>query len=241
MKFNTEKRNNMRGLVIIPAYNEEKSIEKTVRDIEKNAPDFDYVIVNDGSTDETLNIAKKNRFNIISLPVNLGIGGAVQTGYRYAKKYGYDYAVQVDGDGQHDPAFLEEMLYYCVKNKVNMVIGSRYLRKEGFQSSKIRRVGISYFSGLISFFTKQKITDPTSGLRMGDRKIIELFSEEYPKDYPKPETIVSAINHKLVVKEIPVVMRERMEGESSITPRKSIYYMVKVSIAIFIEAMRKGK
>lgn len=228
----------MKKLIIIPAYNESENIVGTVRDIEENAPDFDYIIINDCSTDNTLEICKKNHFNYVNLPINLGIGGAVQTGYKYAREYGYDIAVQVDGDGQHDPAFLQQMAEYLEEHQLDMVIGSRFITNEGFQSSALRRVGIVYFTKLIHLLTGHKITDPTSGLRLGGRKVIELFAENYPKDYPEPETAVTALNHGLKIEEIPVVMRARQGGVSSITMTKSVYYMVKVTIAIVIERLR---
>lgn len=228
----------MKKLIIIPAYNESASIADTVRDIQTKAPDFDYVVINDCSTDNTLEICKENNFNYVSLPINLGIGGAVQTGYKYAQKYGYDMAVQVDGDGQHDPAFLQEMAAYLEEHDLDMVIGSRFITNEGFQSSFMRRVGIVYFTGLIKLMTGKKITDPTSGLRMGGRKVIELFADNYPKDYPEPETAVTAINNGCKIEEIPVIMRERQGGTSSITLKKSVYYMVKVTLAILMEALR---
>jgi glycosyltransferase involved in cell wall biosynthesis len=228
----------MKKLIIIPAYNESENIVGTVRDIEQKAPDFDYIIINDCSTDNTLEICKQNHFNYVNLPINLGIGGAVQTGYKYAKEYGYDLAVQVDGDGQHDPAFLQKMADYLEEHKLDMVIGSRFITNEGFQSSALRRVGIVYFTRLIHMLTGETVTDPTSGLRMGGRKVIELFAENYPKDYPEPETAVTALNNGLKIEEIPVIMRARQGGVSSITMKKSVYYMIKVTIAIIIERMR---
>lgn len=231
----------MKKLIIIPAYNESACIENTVRDIMENAPDFDYVIINDCSTDNTRAICEKNGFNIVNLPINLGIGGAVQTGYMYALEYGYDVAVQVDGDGQHDAQFLRTMAYYLEEHQVDMVIGSRFIEKEGFQSSFLRRVGINYFTGLIKIFTGKTITDPTSGLRMVGKNVIRLFADSYPKDYPEPESTVAALKRHLVVEEIPVVMRERQGGESSITLKRSVYYMIKVTLAIFMEALRGGK
>lgn len=231
----------MKKLIIIPAYNESANIEKTVRDIEESATGFDYVIINDCSTDNTREICEKRGFNIVNLPINLGIGGAVQTGYQYAVEYGYDLAVQVDGDGQHDPQFLQRMAEYMENHQVDMVIGSRFIEKEGFQSSFLRRVGITYFSGLIKLCTRKKITDPTSGLRMVGRKVIQMFADSYPKDYPEPESVVAALRNGYVVEEIPVVMRARQGGESSITMKKSVYYMIKVTLAILMEVMRGGK
>ena len=197
------------------------------------------MIINDCSTDNTLDICKQNKFNVIRLPINLGIGGAVQTGYKYAFQNGYDLAVQVDGDGQHDPAFLKNMANYLEKEKCDMVIGSRFINKEGFQSSGTRRIGIKYFTVLIKLVTGEKITDPTSGLRMVNRDIIEMFANDYPKDYPEPESVVAILRKKKKVKEIPVIMKAREGGVSSISPKKSIYYMIKVTLAILIECIRK--
>lgn len=229
----------MKSIVIIPAYNEEKSIEKTVEDILQNAPEFDYVIVNDCSRDDTLKICSEKGLHVLNLPINLGIGGAVQTGYRYALKNGYDFAVQFDGDGQHDAKYLHEMRDHMIKHGENMLIGSRYIEKEGFQSSGLRRFGIRFFSVLIKLLTGTRITDPTSGMRMVDRSVIAVYADNYPKDYPEPESVVAILNQGKKVSEYPVVMRERMEGVSSISPMRSVYYMIKVTLAIFVEMLRK--
>ena len=228
----------MKKLIIIPAYNESENIVRTIEDIQKKAPDFDYVIINDCSTDDTGRICKEHGFNVINLPANLGIGGAVQTGYKYACNHGYDYAVQVDGDGQHDPRFLEQMLQVMQEKGLDMLIGSRFITKEGFQSSGLRRTGIKYFTWLIRLLTGKTITDPTSGLRMINKDIIQYFAKEYPRDYPEPESIVAVLKRKKKVQEIPVIMRARAGGVSSISPLNSIYYMVKVTIAILIERIR---
>lgn len=229
----------MKSIVIIPAYNEEKSIEKTVADIRKNAPEFDYVIVNDCSRDNTLKVCTEKGMHVLNLPINLGIGGAVQTGYLYAYKNGYDFAVQFDGDGQHDARFLHEMRDYMAEHELDMLIGSRFIEKEGFQSSGLRRFGIRYFSSLIRLLTKAKVTDPTSGMRMVNREIIGIYADSYPKDYPEPESVVAILNMGKTVGEYPVVMRERTEGVSSISPLRSVYYMVKVTLAILMEMLRK--
>lgn len=231
----------MKKLIIIPAFNESECILATVRMIEKDAPDFDYIVVNDCSTDSTKQILQDNHINFLDLPVNLGIGGAVQTGYMYAYRHGYDMAVQVDGDGQHDPAFLKVMADHLEKSGCDMVIGSRFIEKEGFQSSRARRAGIRWFTWLIRSMTGATITDPTSGLRMVGRKGMELFSKDYPRDYPEPETVVTLLNQGLKVDEIPVVMRARQGGKSSINLKKSVYYMVKVSLAILFERSRKNR
>lgn len=229
----------MKKLVIIPAYNEEGNLEKTIRDIKENAPEFDYVIVNDCSTDETLSICKRNSFNYLNLPVNLGIGGAVQTGYRYAFYHGYDIAVQFDGDGQHSAKYLNGMVRKMQETESDMVIGSRFIERKGFQSSSLRRVGIRYFTALIKLLTGVKITDPTSGMRMINRKILKKFTEEYPRDYPEPESVVSILREKYKVSEMPVVMNAREQGQSSISMRNSVYYMIKVSCAIILAWMKK--
>ncbi len=229
----------MRKLVIIPAYNEQGGIERTVRDICAQAPDFDYIIINDCSTDDTLFVCQKNGFHVINLPINLGIGGSVQTGYAYAFRNGYDIAVQFDGDGQHNARYLHEMAEKLAEERLDMVIGSRYIKKEGFQSSGIRRVGIRYFTGMIKLVTGKKITDPTSGMRMAGRDVIAMYARNYPKDYPEPESVVAILKAGKKVGEVPVQMNAREEGVSSISPRKSVYYMIKVSLAILIAAVRR--
>lgn len=231
----------LKKLIIIPAYNESECIEKTIENIQKNAKDFDYIIINDCSTDNTREICERNGFHIINLPVNLGIGGAVQTGYIYGIRYGYDMAVQVDGDGQHDAAFLQKMAECLEETGADMVIGSRFIEKQGFQSTGARRIGIRFFTWLIRLMTGKTVTDPTSGLRMVNRKVMAKFAKDYPKDYPEPETAVTVLHCGMKIKEIPVVMKERAGGVSSISMKKSVYYMVKVSMAIIIERMRRRK
>ncbi len=227
----------MKKLAVIPAYNEAGNIEKTVQDITENAPSFDYIIINDCSKDKTAEICQKSGFHIINLPVNMGIGGGVQTGYLYALRNGYDIVVQFDGDGQHDAIYLEKMAEVLEKEKIDMLIGSRYIAKEGFQSTGIRRIGIRFFTSLIKMLTGRKITDPTSGMRMINRKVLQVFAEDYPRDYPEPESVVTLLKKGMIVKEIPVRMKERKEGVSSISPVNAIYYMIKVSVAILIAAL----
>ncbi|MEH2944949.1 glycosyltransferase family 2 protein [Lachnospiraceae bacterium KK002] len=224
----------MKKLVIIPAYNEGESIYNTVKEIEKAAPDFDYVIINDCSGDDTRKICVENGFHYIDLPINQGIGGAVQTGYLYAYENDYDVAVQVDGDGQHDPAFLQQMADTLQREQADMVIGSRFIERKGFQSSVTRRIGIRYFTCLIRLLTGAKITDPTSGLRMIGKDVIALFAKSYPRDYPEPESVVDILCKRKKVVELPVLMRERQGGVSSIRMGKSVYYMIKVTLAIFL-------
>lgn len=228
----------MKKIVIIPAYNEAENIKNTVKDIIENAPKFDYIIVNDCSKDNTLEICKEADLKILNLPINLGIGGAIQTGYLYALKNGYDIAVQFDGDGQHDAKYLEEMYNKMQEEKLDMVIGSRFIENEGFQSTGVRRIGIRFFSGLIKLLYGKGITDATSGMRMCNQEVMKLFVKDYPRDYPEPETVARLLRHRLKVKEVPVIMKERAAGVSSISFGKSIYYMVKVSLAIIIERLR---
>ena len=227
----------MKKLVIIPAYNEEASIVNTVQDILDHAPGFDYVVINDCSKDRTLQRCRENGLNVINLPVNLGIGGGIQTGYRYAVEHGYDVAVQFDGDGQHDASYLQAMADRLERDDLDMVIGSRFIENEGFQSTGLRRFGINFFKFLIKLLYGGTITDATSDMRMCSRRVMEEFSVDYPQDYPEPETVARLLRKKYKVREIPVVMRERSAGTSSINPAKSVYYMIKVSLAILVERL----
>ena len=229
----------MKKLVIIPAYNERANIRATVDNLEKKAPDYDYIIINDCSTDDTKAVLEENKFNYLDLPVNLGIGGAVQTGYLYGCKHGYDLAVQFDGDGQHNADYLYEMERSLINESANMVIGSRFITNEGFQSSTLRRIGIRFFFYLIKLLTGKTITDPTSGMRMVDKETMKLFANNYPVDYPEPESVVNLLCLNKKVIEIPVIMNERAEGTSSIHGFKTMYYMIKVSIAMMIASIRK--
>ena len=215
----------MKTLVIIPAFNEEKSILNVTAEL----GDYDYLIVNDCSVDETAQICEKNNLNFLSLSNNLGIGGAMQTGYKYALQNNYDVAIQFDGDGQHISAEIPKLL--SLIESCDIVIGSRYLEKHGFQSSWVRRFGIRFFTFLIKSLTRQRITDPTSGFRAANKRVIEIFAKDYPMDYPEPETICLLARNKYKICEVSVLMRERKSGASSITFLKSIYYMIKVSLA----------
>lgn len=228
----------MKKLVIIPAYNEEKSILSTVQDVLDHAPGFDYVVVNDCSRDHTREVCREHHLNLLDLPINLGIGGAIQTGYRYALEHGYDMAVQIDGDGQHDARYLQTMADKLESEGLDMVIGSRFIENQGFQSTGLRRFGIQFFKRLIKLLFDTTITDATSGMRLCNRRVLEQFSADYPQDYPEPETVAWLLRRGYRVREVPVVMRERQAGESSINPAKSIYYMIKVSTAILIERLR---
>lgn len=221
-------------LIIIPAYNEEKNIERVVDNIIENYPQYDYLVVNDGSKDQTAKICRKKGYSHLNLPVNLGIGGAVQAGYQYAYANDYDLAVQIDGDGQHDVFYIEEMIRKMKEEQAQIAIGSRFIRKEGFQSSRARRFGIHFLSNLIFLCTGKRIYDVTSGFRIVDRFFIRYYAENYPMDYPEPEAIVTAFLNRAKIVEVPVIMREREGGSSSIHSWKSMYYMIKVSLAVII-------
>ena len=221
-------------LLIIPAYNEEESLRSLIEEIKTVCSGMDYLVVNDCSSDDTERLLEELGANYITLPCNMGIGGAVQSGYRYAAQNGYDIAIQIDGDGQHDVRFVKDMVKLIEDKQADVVIGSRFIDKEGFQSSQARRIGIRILSVLIRLMCGAKVKDVTSGFRAVNRRFIELFAENYPDDYPEPEVIVTAKLYGAVINEVPVVMRERTTGKSSINLKRSIYYMIKVSLAIII-------
>lgn len=230
------------NLAIVPAYNEAEAISGAVAAIHERAPDFDVLVVDDGSLDATAERASSAGAKVIRLPFNLGIGGAMQSGYIYALEQGYDVAVQVDGDGQHDPGHIHDLLKRLESDpELNMVTGSRFLGPvgEGYRSSAVRRVGIRVFSAVVSAITGQRVTDPTSGFRMTNRRGIELFARDYPHDYPEVEAILLMHAHRLRSCEIPVRMRPRLTGESAISSTQSIYYMVKVLLAVFVGLFRR--
>lgn len=225
----------MKAMVAIPAYNEGKNIFSVVEAVKFHHPEVDVVVINDGSRDNTGREAQRAGAFVINLPQNLGIGGAVQTGYIYAKKKGYDAVIQIDGDGQHNPKDLSKMLEAIEKDKVDMVIGSRFVEKTDYKSSSMRKLGINFFSRFVSFVCKEDFSDTTSGYRAVNKKVIELFARYYPRDYPEVETIVYASKRGVRIKEISVDMNERQGGKSSITPIRSIYYMIKVTCAILLQ------
>jgi len=243
--FKTGGRVTPRILVIIPAFNESGAIGRTVRDVRSAGPEgfsVDVLVVDDGSSDDTAARAKAAGALVARLPFNLGIGGAVQTGYRYAFAHGYDIAVQVDGDGQHDTLYLKDVVRPVADGRADMAIGSRFLAgKEGFRSSAIRRWGIRTFSFLIRLLTGLTVKDTTSGFRACGRRLIGVFASYYPHDYPEPEAIVVARRLGCSVAEVPVVMRPRSSGASSIVFLKPVYYMLKVSGAILLHTLKDRK
>ena len=229
----------MRTLLIIPAYNEAANIVQVACTVASAG--YDFIVVNDGSTDDTLKLCHEHDLPVLNLKENLGIGGAVQAGHKYALEHGYEVDVQFDGDGQHDVSYVPSLLS-TIEAGADLAIGSRFMEKsEGFRSSAMRRVGIRWLSAFIRLFSGIRITDPTSGFRACSLKAIKLFCRDYPMDYPEPESIVTAINHGLNVQEAPVVMRERAGGLSSIRAISSVYYMIKVSLAIAIMSLDHSK
>ncbi len=230
----------MRTLVIIPAYNEEGAILDTIRNLKKNNEEVDYIIIDDCSKDNTLKICKDNNLNVIHLPVNLGIGGAVQTGYKYAYENNYDIAIQMDADGQHDAKYISALIQK-VEEGYDLVIGSRFIEKQGFQSTFVRRMGINLYSFIIKLFTKKVIKDTTSGYRAVNSKIIKMFARSYPVDYPEPETNAYIAKNNFKIVEVPMEMKTRDTGSSSITPIKSIYYAAKVGLAVMLACIFKNR
>ena len=222
-----------RVLVVVPAYNEEANIEKTVDSLRER--DYSFIVVNDGSRDGTEEALIESGIPHIHLIRNLGIGGAVQTGYRYARDHGYDIAVQFDGDGQHDADYIDRLIEPIVVGSANMSIGSRFVGAEsGFRSSAPRRLGINILSGALKLATGKRIRDVTSGFRAVDSTLIDLFAENYPEDYPEPESIAFAIGNGCVVEEVPVAMHERKGGESSIAGFDIVWYMLKVGPSVLL-------
>ncbi|WP_040948505.1 glycosyltransferase family 2 protein [Gorillibacterium massiliense] len=229
----------MKSLVIIPAFNEEKSIDRVLHSIKRWSPEVDICVVNDGSTDGTSRVAKATGLaHVVDLPVNLGIGGAVQTGYLYAYQNHYDIAIQIDADGQHDPADLRNVIETVASGEADCCVGSRFVEHTEYIPSFFRGAGIRFFSWMIRMTVGKRIFDPTSGFRAVNRQVIEVFANYYPDDYPEVEALVLLSRKGFITKEISVKMQTRAEGKSSITPLKSIYYMIKVSLAVVMTRIR---
>ncbi|MDH4164720.1 MAG: glycosyltransferase family 2 protein [Nitrospirota bacterium] len=226
-------------LIIIPAYNEEKCLTGVIEDLRSHYPAGDILVVDDGSNDGTASVARGAGARCISLPFNLGIGGAVQTGYRYAVAHEYDIAVQFDGDGQHVAADIEKLLIPLEQGLADIVVGSRFLTAGEYRPSFFRKIGISIFSRVLSSIIDIPMTDTTSGFRAANRRTIQFFSAVYPDDYPEVESLVQLHRASMRIQEVSVRMRDRSEGKSSITPVRSVYYMVKVLLAVIIDLMKK--
>ena len=235
----------LKVLLMIPAYNEEDNIERVVEGVREfaagqKAYQLDYIVINDGSVDATERICREKRFRTIHLIQNLGIGGAIQTGYMFAKIKGYDIAVQFDGDGQHDIACLDKLLEPVMNGECDFTVGSRFLDgSSGFRSTALRRFGIRFLSMIIRIFTGTRVTDPTSGFRAANKQAIAFLSRNYPVDYPEPESIVELSKHSFRLREVQVNMFERAGGTSSISAWKSVYYMFKVSLAIVCTSFQR--
>lgn len=227
-------------LIMIPAYNEGKLIRRHIQDIRNRFPHFDLIVINDGSTDNTAEEARAAGAVVLTLPFNLGIGGAIQTGYKLAHEGHYDATVQIDGDAQHDPAYVIDILTPVLKGELDLCIGSRFLTERSrFRSTFVRRIGIRFFSGLLSWLTGCFVTDPTSGFRATGKKLIPHFAHYYPIDFPEPEAIKMATRFSALIGEVPVQMRKRLGGISSIRYFSTIYYMIKVTLAILIDTLKK--
>jgi glycosyltransferase involved in cell wall biosynthesis len=230
-----------KALAVVPALNESASIERVISELRAHAPTFDILVVDDGSTDDTAARARSAGAHVIQLPFNLGIGGAVQTGYRFALARGYDLVVQIDGDGQHDPRHVADLVAFLDRNPgVDMVSGTRFTHavSEGYRSSAPRRMGIGILARIVSKIVDRRVSDPTSGMRMTRRKAISLFACDYPVDYPEVEAIMVMHAHRLQCAEIPVEMRPRLTGVSSITTLRSVHYMATVLLALLVGPFR---
>lgn len=227
-------------LLIIPAYNEEDSIQKTIKQILKT--NYDYIVINDGSTDQTRQILENNNYNHVNLIANLGIGGAVQTGYKYAFDNNYDIAIQFDADGQHDISYINKLIEPIKNNQADLVIGSCFIDKTSndLRSSKIRRFGIHFLSNIIKLFSGKRIHDPTSGFRAANVKAITKFANNYPQEYPEPISNFEILKYSnLKIKEVPVKMNKRIAGKSSIHSWKTLYAAFNVLLSIIIISIRR--
>ena len=229
-----------RRIAIVPALNEEGNVGRVIAEIRAFDPGLDVVVIDDGSFDGTAAVAHEAGAHVLRLPFNLGIGGAVQTGFRYAFEHGYDVAVRVDGDGQHDPSQLGLILEPVLAGAADIVVGSRFAGSGGYRSSRSRRAGIRLLAWVVSALVRQRVTDTTSGFQALNRDGIRLFAADYPHDYPEVEAAVMVVRHRLRLAEVPVSMRERVAGRSSITALHSGYYMVKVLLAIFVGVFRRN-
>jgi glycosyltransferase involved in cell wall biosynthesis len=230
----------LRRIAVIPALNEEDSIARVIAEIGAADPGFKVIVVDDGSTDQTAERALAAGAHVVRHPYNLGIGGAVQTGLQYARDHGFDVAVQVDADAQHDPAEIERLLEPIVEGRADLVVGSRFLDERRSTVHFARLIGIKLFAALVSVIVRQRVTDTTSGFRAMNRRGIVLFAADYPHDYPEVEANVLVFKHRLRLVEVPVLMRARTTGASSITFRMSVYYMVKVTLALFVGLFRRS-
>jgi len=229
----------VRRIAIVPAFNEERNVGRVLDELHALDPGLDVVVVSDGSTDRTADVAASRGAHVVVLPFNLGIGGAVQTGFRHAWESGYELAVRLDGDGQHDPAELAALVAPIAAGEADLVVGSRFVAAGGYRSSAARRVGIRILARVVSMIAGQRLTDTTSGFQACNRRAIAVYASDLPHDYPEVEGMVLAIRHRVRVVEVPVTMREREHGRSSIGALASIYYMIKILLALFVDLFRR--
>jgi glycosyltransferase involved in cell wall biosynthesis len=231
-----------RRIAIVPARNEEAAIAGVLDELRAYDPRLDVVVVDDGSVDATAAVARARGAAVVRLPFNLGIGGAVQTGFKYALEHGYDEAVRLDGDGQHIPAELPKLIGPLEAGVADIVVGSRFAGDEGtdYKPPLARRAGIRFFARIVSWLVHQRVTDTTSGFQALNRKGIALFAADYPHDYPEVEATVMVVKNRLRLKEVRVTMREREHGRSSINALRSVYYVLKVTLALFVGIFRRG-
>jgi glycosyltransferase involved in cell wall biosynthesis len=232
-------RQRLRTLAIVPAYNEEHSIGTVLEEIRAADVDLHVVVVNDASEDGTAAIAARGGAAVLNLPFNVGIGGAMQAGYQYALEHGFELAIQVDGDGQHDPREIGRVLEPILDGRADLVVGTRFVEGGGYRGTPLRRVGIRIFAAIVSLMVGKRVSATTSGFRGVNRKALRLFAAQYPHDYPEVESIVLLSRHGLRLLEVPVQMRVRETGNSSITALRSVYYMIKVLLALFIGLFRR--
>lgn len=225
--------------IIVPAYNEEGSMRDVLRSIKEYCPTAEIVVVNDASTDTTKQVAEEAGVPVLDLPTNLGIGGAMQTGFLYAVRNNYDIAMQVDGDGQHDPQFIPQLLKVLEQGRADMVIGSRFLKPVGYRASFMRLFGIRFFAWLIGIVTNKRIYDATSGFRAYNRKALAFAVRHYPTDFPEPESIVMMLRNGFRIREVSVIVRERQAGVSSVRPLKGTYFVATNAVAILVSGFKK--
>jgi len=227
------------GLIIIPAYNEEENIRQVLTEVAQYNPGLDVLVINDHSRDRTSALVREMGAEVVDLPCNLGYGGAVQAGFRYAREFQYDFCIQLDGDGQHDPSFIPKFVQEITRTEADVVLGSRFLGKANYRIPAIRRLGMRFFGAIVSWTTGKKVTDPTTGYQALNARAIRFFANDnYPTDYPDADTLIVLNYAGFKVKEVPVVMRQRMAGTSMHANWKSIYYVIKMCLAIFVVLLR---
>ena len=233
--------NPMKLLIIIPSYNEEATVGAVIDEVRRHVPEATMLVVDDGSKDSTSSVALEKGVMVVRHPFNMGVGAAMQTGYKYALRNGFDIAVQMDADGQHPANQIRDLMAPLLRDKTDMVVGSRFLGAGDYKPSIARAAGIAIFSKVVSFIIKEKLTDTTSGFRAVNRSVIEFLSRVYPDDYPEVEALVLLHKKGFAIMEVPVIMSERKGGKSSITASRSAYYMVKVLLAVFVDLLKEVK